>query len=264
MVTSREHELVELFVKDLTLCAIVVLDADGKVLTWNAGAAQLWGYAEGEIVGRPWSRLHSRSDVVTAQSAAALQDALQWGRYEATSRLVHKDGTGFEAKTVVRPLFDPWKKLAGFGLLAHGPGDPGHASAAASDGHDGKVVALRRKINVLVVDDDKLVCEYAAAELRSLGYGVVMATSGAEALSVLERIDDIDLLFTDVVMPGDIGGRVLAANATAMRPGLKVLYASGYFEGALVGKGDLENHARFLAKPYLKRELAQKIEEALN
>ena len=64
-------------------------------------------------------------------------------------------------------------------------------------------------------------------------------------------------------MPGSIGGRALAEKATQMRPGLKVLFASGYFEGALVGKGDLDIDVQFLTKPYIKRELAKKIEEAL-
>jgi DNA-binding LytR/AlgR family response regulator len=80
---------------------------------------------------------------------------------------------------------------------------------------------------------------------------------------MLRHDDNIDLLFTDVVMPGDLAGRALAAKAMKLRPGLKVLFASGYFEGALVGKGQLETDVQFLAKPYRKKELAQKVEEVL-
>jgi DNA-binding LytR/AlgR family response regulator len=65
-------------------------------------------------------------------------------------------------------------------------------------------------------------------------------------------------------MPGELAGRALAARAMEMRPGLKVLFASGYFEGALVGKGQLETDVQFLAKPYRRKELAQKIEEVLS
>jgi DNA-binding LytR/AlgR family response regulator len=65
-------------------------------------------------------------------------------------------------------------------------------------------------------------------------------------------------------MPGELAGRALAAKAMEMRPGLKILFASGYFEGALVGKGELETDVQFLAKPYRKKELARKIEEVLS
>jgi CheY-like chemotaxis protein len=116
---------------------------------------------------------------------------------------------------------------------------------------------------LLVVDDDDLVRREAVEQLRSLGYGVVEASNGIEALALLQAAADIDLLFTDVVMPGGLAGRALAARATEVRPGIRVLFASGYFEGALVGKGDLDPDVQFLVKPYRKRELAKKIEEVL-
>jgi two-component SAPR family response regulator len=64
-------------------------------------------------------------------------------------------------------------------------------------------------------------------------------------------------------MPGNIAGRDLAGKATELRPGLKVLFASGYFEGALVSKGALETDVQFIAKPYRMKALAQKVEEVL-
>jgi CheY-like chemotaxis protein len=116
---------------------------------------------------------------------------------------------------------------------------------------------------ILVVDDNKGVLEEAVEQLTSLGYDVVSAISGAEALALIERDDNIDLLFTDVVMPGELAGRALAAKALERRPDLKVLFVSGYFEGSLVGKGQLETDVEFLAKPYRKKQLAQKIQEVL-
>ena len=92
---------------------------------------------------------------------------------------------------------------------------------------------------------------------------VGQASNGAEALALLERDQSIDLLFTDVVMPGELAGRALAAKALKMRPSLKVLFVSGYFEGSLVEKEQLETDVQFLAKPYRKKQLAQKIEEVL-
>jgi CheY-like chemotaxis protein len=126
------------------------------------------------------------------------------------------------------------------------------------------VVPLRGSARILVVDDNQGVLEEAVEQLTSLGYRVISAQSGAEALALLETDDGVDLLFTDVVMPGELAGRALAAKAMEMRPGLKVLFASGYFEGALVGKGQLETDVQFLAKPYRRKELAQKIEQVLS
>jgi len=116
---------------------------------------------------------------------------------------------------------------------------------------------------ILVVDDNPGVLEEAVEQLERLGYGVVSAASGSEALALLERGETVDLLFTDVVMPGEIAGRVLAEKAVQLRPGLKVLFASGYFEGALVSKGALETDVEFIAKPYRMKALAEKVGEIL-
>jgi CheY-like chemotaxis protein len=123
---------------------------------------------------------------------------------------------------------------------------------------------LRGNARILVVDDHHGVLEDTVEQLSSLGYQVVSATSTTEALALLERDGSIDLLFTDVVMPGQLAGRALAAKALEMRPRLKVLFVSGYFEGALVEKEQLGTDAQFLAKPYRKKELARKIEEVLS
>ena len=105
---------------------------------------------------------------------------------------------------------------------------------------------------ILVVDDNHGVLPEATKLL------------GAEALAPLERDDSIDLSFTDVVMPGELAGRELAAKAVEMRPDLKVLFVSEYFESSLVEKDQLETDVQFLAKPYRKKQLAQKIEEVLS
>jgi PAS domain S-box-containing protein len=263
MKTANERDLVQLFVDNLTDYAMVILDVNGAVLSWNAGARALLGYNSDEVVGRRLSDLYTKSDTLTGKSNASLKDALQWGRHDATARLAHKDGTMFEAQVILRPLSDSWNRLVGFGMLAYSIDKSKGVSTDKIEPAAEKVVPLRTSAKVLVVDDNNGVLEEAVEQLTSLGYGVVSASNGAEALEVLERDPDVDLLFTDVVMPGSIGGRALAEKAMQMRPGLKVLFASGYFEGALVGKGDLETDVQFLTKPYIKRELAKKIEEAL-
>ena len=257
---TAEAGVIAVFVDDLTDYAIVILDIHGNILTWNAGARTPDILRRRSSAGatRP---LHQggRRD---RQSTTSLKDALQWGRHEATGRLVRKDGSRIEAKIILRPLSGPRQRFAGYGMLAYLVGESGRAVKAVPPA--AAVVSLRATAKILVVDDDKLVREQTVAELASLGYAVVSAGSGDEALAVLQRVNDVDLLFTDVVMPGPLAGRALAAKATELRPGLKVLFASGYFEGALVGRGDLETDAQFLTKPYLKKDLAQKVQEVLH
>jgi len=261
---ASERELLNRFVDDLTDYAIIMLDVHGRVLTWNAGARTLFGHTSEEFAGRPFSDLHTKSDNLLGKADTVLKDALQWGRHEATGRFIRKDGSRVQARVLVRPLSDTWQRLAGFGVLAYdvdGTAKPLRATRAEPEVSE--VVRLRRGAKILVVDDNAGVLEEAVEQLTRLGYEVVPASSGAEALAVLERTGDFDLLFTDVVMPGEIAGRALASKAMAMRPGLKVLFSSGYFEGALVSKGELETDVQFLSKPYRMKELAQKIEEVL-
>ena len=100
-------------------------------------------------------------------------------------------------------------------------------------------------------------------QLTSLGYRVIAAPGGAEALELMRHVPDVDLLFVDVMMPNGISGRECAEQARAMRPGLKVLFSSGYFEGALVQRGELDAATEFLVKPYRKKDLAEKVQEVL-
>ena len=122
---------------------------------------------------------------------------------------------------------------------------------------------------VLVVEDDELVRQHACSELRALGYQVLAADSGRAALALLDQHEDIDLLFTDVVMPG-MSGSALADAAREKRPGLRVLYTSGYTENAIVHHGRLAlarqrglATAGVLAKPYRRAELARAVRAAL-
>jgi PAS domain S-box-containing protein len=256
------NELVNLFVQDLTDYAIIILDPHGRVMSWNAGARALLGYAANDMIGRRLSDVYTKADLVTGESSAALKDALAWGKHETTGKLVRRDGATLEAELVFRPLSDPDRNLVGFGVIAQAAAAPAVPVEAAAP-QSVAAAAPDGKVNILVVDDDDLVRREAVEQLLSLGYGVLEASNGTDALAVLRGAADIDLLFTDVVMPGGLAGRALADQATQVRPGLRVLFASGYFEGALVGKGDLDPDVQFLVKPYRKRELARKIEEVL-
>ena len=116
---------------------------------------------------------------------------------------------------------------------------------------------------VLIVEDDALVRTYVIAQVRALGYRTLAATNAAEALALIDGDTPIDLLFTDIVMPGTMNGRQLADEARRRRPGIKVLFTSGYAENAIVHHGRLDPGVLLLAKPYRKQQLAQMIRAAL-
>ncbi len=116
---------------------------------------------------------------------------------------------------------------------------------------------------ILVVEDDPLVREYVTAQLQTLGYTTLAAESGTAALVILDETPTVDLLFTDVVMPG-LNGRQLAEEVLKRQPGMKVLFTSGYTENAIVHHGRLDAGVLLLAKPYRKTDLARMVRVALD
>jgi len=116
---------------------------------------------------------------------------------------------------------------------------------------------------ILIVEDDLLVRDYVVAQIERLGYRTLSAGNAAEALAIIDGPVHIDLLFTDVIMPGGMNGRELATEAVMRRPGLKVLYTSGYTENAIVHDGRLDAGVMLLTKPYLSSDLARGIRTAL-
>jgi CheY-like chemotaxis protein len=162
---------------------------------------------------------------------------------------------------VLVPLYDARERHVGFGNLTRdmAAGVPVDAATpAAAD------LAVRRGAEqILVVDDDDQIRAIAVRQLTGLGYRVIAASGGTEALELLAHVPDVDLLFVDVMMPNGMGGREVAERARSMRPSLKVLFASGYFEGALVDRGEIRGSEAFLVKPYRKKDLAEKVQQVL-
>jgi PAS domain S-box-containing protein len=116
---------------------------------------------------------------------------------------------------------------------------------------------------VLIVEDDALVRKYVITQIASLGYATLEASNATQALKFIENGETIDLLFTDIIMPGSMNGRQLADEAVKRRPELKVLFTSGYTENAIVHHGRLDAGVLLLAKPYRKSELAKMLRVAL-
>jgi len=122
---------------------------------------------------------------------------------------------------------------------------------------------------ILVVDDEEELCELAKDSLQLLGYKVLTAFDGKQALKILESNSDIDLVFTDVVMPGGLNGYELANIVENKYSQIKILLTSGYTKKAVVNNGkDKFNAARFenniLSKPYTRQNLTNKIRQTLD
>jgi signal transduction histidine kinase/CheY-like chemotaxis protein len=117
---------------------------------------------------------------------------------------------------------------------------------------------------VLVVEDDALVRSYVVAQLHSLGYLTLEATNAAEALTVAGGAAQIDLVLSDIVMPGGMNGRQLADELAKRWPTLKVLFTSGYAEDVIMHHGRLDPGVHLLSKPYRKSDLARMVRAAID
>ncbi|HEY1631773.1 MAG TPA: CHASE3 domain-containing protein [Rhizomicrobium sp.] len=117
--------------------------------------------------------------------------------------------------------------------------------------------------SILVVEDDDGVRAAVIDLLSELGYAVASANGALQALEFLSKNPKIDLLFTDVVMPGPVGSRELARRAKDLVPGIKVLFTSGYTQNAIVHNGQLDDDVVLLSKPYRKDDLARKLRQML-
>ncbi len=205
---------------------------------------------------------------------------------------VSDTGTGMPAAVVAR-VFDPFfttkpeGKGTGLGLsqvygfVKQSGGhvkiysEPGHGTTVKiylprtrkpQEGLDAVVTTdvVGGSETILVVEDDAGVRAAVVDILTDLGYAVLKAESAEQGLAVISSGARVDLMFTDVVMPGPINTREFARRAQELRPGLKVLYTSGYTQNAIVHNGRLDEDAFLLSKPYRKDELARKLRSLLD
>lgn len=117
---------------------------------------------------------------------------------------------------------------------------------------------------VLVVEDDDAVRDTVVSTLTTLGYCVLKASDASAALAIIDEGAAIDLLFTDVVMPGPLRSTDLVRKARERWPALKVLYTSGYTQNAIVHGGRLDPGVELLSKPYSRETLARRVRQLLD
>jgi PAS domain S-box-containing protein len=239
----------------------------------------------------------SGGGLTIATSRAELDDRYQEGHPEVKPGAyvmvsVTDDGEGM-AKAVLERVFEPFfttkevGKGSGLGLsMVYGfiKQSGGHVAIYSEPGlgttvrlylpaaGGGEAAADRRpqrepergSATVLVAEDDPFVRGYAVSCLESLGYRVVTAVDGHEALARLNEGLKPDILFTDIVMPGGVSGWELVERAKRILPSLKVLLTSGYALDTLVERGRLPSEAAVLHKPYRKAELARRLRETMD
>ena len=116
---------------------------------------------------------------------------------------------------------------------------------------------------ILVIDDEPTVRMIMTEVLGELGYIVLEAKDGPTGLKILQSDARIDLLVSDVGLPGGMNGRQVADAARATRPGLKVLFVTGYAENAAIGNGLLDAGMQVITKPFVMSDLGSKVKELI-
>jgi CheY-like chemotaxis protein len=208
---------------------------------------------------------------------------------------VSDSGTGMSAEVIERafePFFTTKEVGRGTGLglsmvygfakqsrghvkiyseLGHGtsiklylPRAPGDATTVAPSQPAAPEVRSGGRETILVVEDDAAVRAVAVATLESVGYRVLQAADGRLALATLREPGQIDLLFTDLVMPNGIGGQDLLRMARECRPDLKAIFTSGYSEQFIRGREEADKDVPLLPKPYRRQKLTDLIRSVLD
>lgn len=207
---------------------------------------------------------------------------------------VSDTGTGMSADTL-KNVFEPFfttKDIgegSGLGLsMVYGfsKQSGGHISIYSEEGHGTTVQlylprSLKNKISktknktvqpkllrgsesILIVEDDESLREIPVSFLKEYGYDVIEAANGEEAINHLNDGHNFDLLFTDIVLPGNMNGVDIATKAEQFQPGIKVLFATGYAENAVIQNGKLERGVNLINKPYSRSSLLELIRGILD
>ncbi len=122
---------------------------------------------------------------------------------------------------------------------------------------------LSPRATILVVEDEPLLRDSASQLLESLGYRVLAVADGANALEILSKGEKIDVLFSDVVLPGGMTGEMLAKQVKQRHPKVKILLTSAYSREVLIAQGRLVDRLPFLNKPFRRDQLGKSVRDIL-
>lgn len=266
-VPAREAQQFRWMVQGFTDHAIYLLSPSGVVDTWNSGAERITGYRAAEVIGTHFSRFHTEQDRDLDAPRKALQVAVRDGRFEKEVWRIRRDGSDFLAHVAIHALHDESGQLTGFSEVTHDVTGKNQPALERMEGEAARIAcplsnasnAPDRPGTALIVEDEPDVLAVSSKLFRSLGYDVLIAATGPEAVDILRQSQQIDVLFTDVVMPRGMSGVSLARFAADIRPNTRVILASGYPMSVIVkDHGDIANFS-FISKPYRWSELVERL-----
>jgi CheY-like chemotaxis protein len=233
--------------------SFALLDASGRLVDWNGDFAAEFGSSDDLIYpGAPWATL-----VAAAERADGIRRGPAAGATIAASPAA---AAAFEYATdFAQVAVRTWTTAQGSvcRIAECRPLTTGQPLSLAPSASPDLLATI------LLVDDNDLVRETVAAQLEAMSYRVHAVEGPADALIALERDPSVELLLTDVVMPGSMNGPELARKARDMRPALKVVFTSGYSAATLVADGRLPAGAELLQKPYDYSELESMLSRCL-
>ena len=235
----------------------------GKLMLETANVVLDAGYAQHNADVRPGAYVMIAVSDTGAGMSAEVRDKVFEPFF--TTKAIGK-GTGLGLSMVYGFVKQSGGHIKVYSEEGHGTSIKLYLSAASGSADASiPVVAPARGAGetILVVEDDALVRGFVITQLQSLGYRTVAVADGRTALEYVASGQPLDLLFTDVVMPGGMTGRQLAVEVTGRRPGTKLLYTSGYTENSIVHHGRLDHGVMLLSKPYRKSELSSMVRLAL-
>ena len=276
---------------DTSLDLILVVDPKGTFIRVSPSSEAIIGYFPEEIIGRSAAEFLHPDDLESTRNELRLaRRGLSTRNFE--SRYMHKDGhavtlawTGVWSEPEQQHFFigrdmtermmlerqlRQAQKMEAIGQLTGGVAHDFNNILTVITGtieilakavaHDSELAAIAKSID----EEAERGTQLTRRMLESLGYRVQQAEDAKTALAILLEGGEIDLLFTDLIMPNGMGGQDLLRKAREQRPGLKGLFASGYSENFIKGPGDADQDAPLLNKPYRKQKLAAAIRGVLD
>lgn len=283
--------------------AIISTNIKGEVTSWNQGAQRILGWTEGEMIGVTLDRVFTPEGQQDGAFAREMSDAIAKGRGGGEEGWrVRKDGSRFWAVGELTPIRTRDGAIAGFiKILRNRTAQRGAEEEVRRDrrtlevlNHAASALAVetdRQRVVQIVTDAgveltgakfgaffytvpakrrfswSRMMTMFGRTRWRSCASSVIGSskpTMDRQRVRLLERQFRVDLLFTDVVLPGGMTGAQVAAQARGAKPTLKVLFTTGYARNAIVHHGRLDQGVQLITKPFSMSDLAKRVRDVLD